>query len=177
MHDENDLYDEEDDLKSKSQVKREMLALQKLGYDIANLTATQQSKIPLDSSLRAAIEQAPKIKTNSAKKRHYQYLGKLLRNSDYEAIQSAYNDVIEQSHQVARQHHVVERWRDELVSDDEAMNNFLDAYPHTDRQNLRQLLRVIEKEKKQNLPNTSERKLFRFIRDTIDAHNENDLTQ
>ncbi|MFL0810168.1 MAG: DUF615 domain-containing protein [Agarilytica sp.] len=171
MHEDEDIFEDEyfegDEQKSKSQVKREMHALQELGTAISKLTPEQQAQIPIDGSLRDAIEQAPSIKSNSAKKRHMQFIGKLIRGADYEAIEAAYQKIVEASHQLARQHHLVEHWRDTLLSDNETVKDFMDQYPHVDRQQLRQLIRSAEKEKTNNKPPSSARKLFRLIRDTL----------
>lgn len=165
-------YYEGEEPKSKSQVKREMQALQDLGVEISKLTPEQRAKIPLEGDLKDAIEEAPKITSNSAKKRHMQFIGKLMRKADYEDIQAAYEKVMEASHQLARQHHLVEHWRDVLLNDAKAMNTFIDQFPHVDRQQLRQLIRAAEKEKQNNKPPASARKLFRLIRDTMGTEQE-----
>lgn len=53
--------EEQDDKKSKSQIKREMLELRDIGEEIINLGAAALEKIPLDPQLREAIDLARKI--------------------------------------------------------------------------------------------------------------------
>ncbi|WP_086929948.1 ribosome biogenesis factor YjgA [Agarilytica rhodophyticola] len=160
----------EEEIKSKTQVKKEMLALHELGISISKLTREQQAKIPLDDKLREMIEQAPTIKSNSAKKRHMQYIGKLMRSEDIDAVSQAYESVIQQSHQAVQQHHTIERWRDVLIAgDNRDIQRYIESFPNTDRQQLRQLIRAAQKEIQQSKPPAHARKLFRFIRDNFSS--------
>lgn len=63
---EEEFNEDEIELVSKSQLKREMTALQKLGESLIDLTAEQRAKIPLDDKLREAIEEAPRITQKAA---------------------------------------------------------------------------------------------------------------
>ncbi len=153
--------------KSKTQVKKAMLALQELGVAITKLSRAQQSRIPLGEELRRAIEQAPNIKSHSAKKRHMQYIGKLMRCAEVEKIQFAYQSVLEDAHRLTRRHHLVETWRDELLGNPQALEEFIRQFPQVDRQQLHHLIREARKEKKASRPPTQARKLFHLIRDTL----------
>ena len=83
-----DSYDDDAPLgeKSKTQVKRELHALQDLGERLAGLPAEQLDRLPLTDPLRKALAEAPKHKTHIARKRHVQYLGKLMRDQDLEVL-------------------------------------------------------------------------------------------
>lgn len=173
MHDDNDEH-EEDLAPSKTRIKKDLLALQGLGVEISKLNPEQQAKIPMDETLRRAIEQAPSITSNSAKKRHTQYMGKLLHAGDTDQIRQAYDDIMESAHRLTRQLHVVEKWRDDLLDKPEALANYFDEFPNADRQHLRQLVRATQKERADNKPPASARKLFRFIRDELAALQQGD---
>ncbi len=160
--------DGQDDIKSKTQVKKEMIALQKLGVALSNLTPAQLAKIPLDETLRESIQETVRVKSNIAGKRHMQYVGKLLRSADHEAIQTAHDAIFKASDRVVRQHHTIEKWRDNLILTPASLEKFIQQFPHTDRQQLRQLIRAAQKEASQNKPPASARKLFRLVRETID---------
>ena len=71
---------------SKSQRKRDMLAMQELGERLTRLSDTQLSKLPLSDSILDAINTMRSLKANEAKRRHLQYIGKLMRDEDCEAI-------------------------------------------------------------------------------------------
>ena len=64
--------DNEEEYKSKTQVKREMEALQDLGEKLTNLSAGQRKKVPMSDTLRAALEEADRIKQWGAKRRPLQ---------------------------------------------------------------------------------------------------------
>ena len=65
--------------KSKSQVKRELHALQELGERLTTFKADVLAKLPLTDALQKALAEAPKHKAHVARKRHIQYIGKLMR--------------------------------------------------------------------------------------------------
>lgn len=176
------MYEEDEEFfdenfKSKSQVKKEMHALQEFGVTLSELSKTQRARLPLNDELTKAIEQYTDIKSNSAKKRQMQYVGKLLRSSDYEAIQHAYDALIESTHRSARLHPVFEQWRDQLIEADEHLSEFISQFPQCDRQQLRQLIRNARKERDANLrkkdgsapSKTHFKKLFVEIRSTIES--------
>ncbi len=159
----------EEDPKSKTRLKKESLALQELGEKLTELTAAQLATIPLDEVLRKAIVDAPKITQRSGRKRHLQFIGKLMRNADGEAIQHAYDAIQEKQHTSVRRHHQMEQWRERLLSDEKALAEFIGQFPQCDRQQLRQLIRSAQKEQSQNKAPASARKLFKFIRQCFEV--------
>lgn len=74
---------------SKSQRKRDMLALQEIGLKLMTLSASQLDKLSLPDSLRESIDHGKTLKAHEAKRRHAQYIGKLMRNVDIEALKKA----------------------------------------------------------------------------------------
>ena len=128
---------------SKSQLKRDSLALQDLGKQLAALSAEHLARIPLDAQLREAIDLAHRIRNKrSALKRHFQYIGKLLRARDPEPIRAALAAIDRESQQSIQRHHRAEAWRDRILEEGNgAVDALLEAIPAADRQKLRQLLR------------------------------------
>ncbi|SFM11450.1 ribosome biogenesis factor YjgA [Halopseudomonas yangmingensis] len=162
---------EQDDEKSKSQVKRELHALQDLGKRLTELKPSQLERLPLTDKLRLALAEAHRHTARGALKRHMSYVGKLMREQDIDAIQ-AYVDLLDSSSQAhARHFHQMERWRDRLLSGNaDELEAFLDAYPGAaaDRQTLRQLIRQAEREAAESKPPAAARKLFKLIRVHVD---------
>ena len=79
------LYDENGDLiKSKSQIKREMTALQDLGKKLIDLKDSQLKKMPVSDELFVAIKESRNITQREATRRHLQFIGKLMRDQDSE---------------------------------------------------------------------------------------------
>ena len=156
---------DDEEFKSKTQLKREMEALQKLGAKLIDQKPDFLAKLDLSDELRAALKESHRIKQREAKRRHLQFIGKLMRDVDAEQIQHAI-DRQEAGTQAYIQHfHKLERWRDLLIDDDKHINDFVADYPDADRQHLRQLLRNSRKEAQQNKPPASSRKLFKYIRE------------
>lgn len=161
-HPQDELPDQEPP--SKSQRKREMIARQKLGEQLTELKPQQLAGIPMDDRLREAIAELGHIHHREGRRRHLQFIGKLMRVADHEAIAEAYEALQTQGHQQVQQHHRVEQWRDRLLSNDaQALPEFIDTYKPEDIQQLRQLVRQAQREKEQNKPPASARKLFRLL--------------
>lgn len=64
---------------SKSQRKREMLALQQMGARLMSLKPSQWLELGLSSSVMQALDESLRIKGQGARRRHERRLGKLLR--------------------------------------------------------------------------------------------------
>jgi len=161
---------QQEDEKSKSQVKREMQAFQELGRRLVELKPSQLEKLELTDKLRAALEEAHRHTARGALKRHLSFVGKLVREQpDIDAIQT-YVDRLDSSSQVHAQYfHQLERWRDRLLTGKpEEQQAFIDAYPDADRQIIRQLVRQAGKEAAENKAPTAARKLFKLIREIAD---------
>lgn len=155
-------------IKSKSQLKREMHALQSLGEELVKLSKDQFEKVILPEDLHDAVIEARNIRQHGARKRQLQYIGKLMRSIDSVPIQEQLDTLKGQSTQAAQTLHTIERWRDQLLDNgDQALEKLLAQYPQTDRQYIRQLLRNAHKEIKANKPPKSTRALFRYLREII----------
>ena len=164
--------DEEIEYISKSQMKRDMLALQALGEKLVELTPHQLEELELPEDLSTAIIQAQAIKKHGAKRRQLQYIGKLMRSVDADAIQQQLDKISGHSAEAISQHHQMEKWRDQLLENgDSAFTEFVDTYPDADRQQLRTLIRSAIHEKHQNKPPKFYRKLFQFIKQYVDNAN------
>ncbi|HEX5792854.1 MAG TPA: ribosome biogenesis factor YjgA, partial [Rheinheimera sp.] len=124
-----DTWDEEEG-KSKSQVKREMHELQKLGEELVALSAAARAKIPLDDELKDALQLADKLgNKREALRRHIQFIGRLMRTRDLEPIEQALALLRNTNQAATRQFHKVENWRDKLITDNNAVTEFIAAYP------------------------------------------------
>ena len=134
---------EEIEIASKSQLKRESHEIQNLGKRLAALSNEQLNNIPLDEPVKEAIALAHKIQNKrSALKRHYQFLGKLLRARDTEAIFAALEKLENANKGQIQRHHRAEHWRDEIIGRGiEAVEEYLTERVDADRQKLRQLWR------------------------------------
>jgi ribosome-associated protein len=154
---------DEEEYKSKSQLKREANALQELGQELIELAPAVLERIPMDDSLREAILDARSM-TKGALKRQRQLIGKLMRGNDPQPIIQAIDTRRQKAMESVRRFHQLEDLRDQLIeSGDQAMGDVLGRYPNADRQQLRQLTRQAQKEASQGKPNAS-RALFRYLK-------------
>ena len=156
-----------DERPSKSQLKREMQSLQRLGEQIIAMSDAQRARFPLSDDLLAAVEETGRIKAREARRRHMQYVGKLMRGEDLDGIQAVFDEI--ENEKLRRDHafHRLETWRDRLIDEgDDAVEAFVVEFPDVERQALRQLIRNARRERDQGKPPTNARRLFKLIRDT-----------
>ncbi len=158
---------DDEQVKSRSQIKREMDALQDLGRDLVELPDKALTKIPLSDTLIDAIKLARKIQnTRGGYRRQLQYIGKLMRGEDAAPIQAALDAIRQTGQQSAAKFHALERWRDRILNEgQDAVDQFVDEHPGADRQQLRQLMLNAQREHKQNKPPKSARALFKYLRE------------
>ncbi|MBU2112502.1 MAG: DUF615 domain-containing protein [Gammaproteobacteria bacterium] len=162
-----DTWDEEEG-KSKSQVKREMHELQKLGEELIALSAASRARVPLDDELKDALQLADKLSNKrEALRRHIQFIGRLMRSRDLEPIDQALALLRNTNQAATRQFHKVETWRDKLLAENDAVTEFIAEYPEIDVQQLRQLIRNAKKEQEKQQPPKYYRELFQLIKPQI----------
>ena len=156
---------QEEEVISKSQRKRNADAAQKLGKDILALSHDDQKSMDLPESLSDALDEARRIKKNSALKRQLQYIGKLMRTIDVEPIQEQYLKLTNHYDKDIKILHNLENWRDRLLEEgDKALEDLLKEAPNADRQHLRQLIRQSVKETKLKKPPKSSREIFKYLK-------------
>lgn len=149
---------------SKSEIKRDAEDLKQLGEKLVNLTKANLTKVPLDDSLKDAIELAQRLQ-KEARRRQLQYIGKLLRSIDAEPIREALEKIENKHNQQQAMLHKLEILRDELVAKgDVALTDLLNEHPSADRQQLRNLIRAAQKEKEQNKPSKAYREIYQILK-------------
>ncbi len=156
--------------KSKTQIKKEMGDLQKIGQRLVTLNKEQLKKIGLNEILLDAILLAQKITSHEAKRRQNQFIGKLMRNLPEQeiALILEYFDILDgKSQQQTQLLHFLENWRQKLIENEESLTEFLQEYPHTDIQTLRNLIRNARKEKELNKPPKAFREIFALLKTII----------
>lgn len=149
---------------SKSELKRDMEALQKLGEELAQLKPSVLEKMPISEDLFDAIKDAQRFK-NEARRRQLQLIGKLMRNEEEEPIQAALDKIRNKHSQNTAVLHKLEALRDRVVEEgDKAIDEVVALYPEADRQRLRQLARQAAKEKQAQKPAKAYREIFQIIK-------------
>ena len=150
---------------SKTQVKKEMTDLQKVGMDLAELSEVQIKNLLMDDKLREAILEAKRITSHEARRRQMQYVGRLMRDVDAAPIRAQLEAITGSNAQATAAHRRLEAWREKLLADDGALTDFAAAFPGSDLQALRTLIRNVRKEKIEGKPPRAYRDLFRLIKE------------
>jgi ribosome-associated protein len=158
---------------SRSQQRREALDIFKLAETLAALSDAQLARVPLADDLLAEVRRTRAVTSHIARKRQTQFLAKQLRKLDeteVEPIRKALADDRDKAHRETAALHRVETLRERLLEGgDEALSEFIAAYPSADRQRLRQLVRNALAERKTNKPPHAQREIFRELRELLDA--------
>jgi len=135
--------------KSKTQIKKEVEELQKLGVELIQLTNQQLDRLEIPDKLRTALIDARSIKSNIAARRQRQFIGALMREVDPEPLRLALLEAdigCDVESELTRD---TRKWMERLLTGDSAViEEALLTFPGLERQRLRQLLRNIGKEKK-----------------------------
>lgn len=151
---------------NKTQIKRECDHLLDMGDVILSLKLEEIDSLELPSDLEQAIHTALKIKSRSGLKRQRQYIGKLLRNIDSEAIELQLKKIQHRHDTNTAQFKRLERWRDDLIANDKkTLDEIIARFPEIDRQHMNQLIRSAHQEHKQDKAPAASRKLFKYLRE------------
>lgn len=140
------------DRPSKSQVKRDMLALTDLGRQLVDLPPDRLRKLALDERLYEAIRLAQRTTSREGLRRQVHYVGKLMRivDIDADAIRRQLDTWAHGSREEARVQHRLEALRDLLLRDDEALTELLASCEVPDVQQFRATIRAARKEARHN---------------------------
>lgn len=129
---------------SKTQQKQDSHQLQDLGTELLKLSAAQLDAISMDPKIREALREHGRMPTREAKRRHMQYLGKLLREgSDAEPLRRALDAIRAGETRLLAE---AEAWRERLLADDAALTDWIKAHPSVEIQPLRALVRNARRE-------------------------------
>jgi ribosome-associated protein len=175
--------EDEEEFLSKTRRKQNMHALQDLGASLVKLSSQQLAQLSLPEDLADAVNECRRLKKHEAIRRQMQYIGRLMRNVDPEPIQAQMDAWRGVSDAETAKLHQLERWRERLLADDEAVTEFAAAHPGIDTQALRNLIRNARKETQLGKPPRNARALFRTLREMVqggapvadDETNETDL--
>ena len=160
-----------DDLKkSRTRLKKEATALQKMGEKLVLLSDDQLNRMDLPTALLQAIQSSRAIRSHGARRRQMQYIGSLMRSVNAEPIEQALLSIDQGNLRQAKAFHRIEAWRDQLVDgNDDAFHEIMDTFADANRQRLGQLVRSARKEKQKNAPPKSARNLLRYLNELAAA--------
>lgn len=156
-----------DERPSKSQLKREMHALQTLGVDLVELPKDALKRMPMPENLADAVREARRITDHEGKRRQIQYIGRVmrtLREDEIAALRTALDTHRGVNKAETARLHWIEQTRERLLAHDDAFTAFLREHPGADAQEGRTLIRNARKEAEQGKPPRYFRELFQWIK-------------
>ena len=152
---------------SKTLRKKQSHALQSLGEQLVALTEAKLALVPLSEALRDAILQAQRTRSHEGKRRQMQYIGKLMRTADADAIAQALAFDSEHHRGTVTAMHSAERWRDGLIDASLTLTDFIDRYPAGASAPLASLVNHARREREAQKPPRHFRALYRELHQII----------
>ena len=152
---------------SKTKLKQQAHDLQALGAELVALPRSRLKDVPMPDGLRDAIDQYRKTKSFEGQRRQLQFIGKQMRFADAAPLQAAVDAFKLGSAKDTLALHEAERWRDELVANDEALTRWAADFPGSDLQRLRSLVRAARKDAAaapEQRNGRGYRELFQFVK-------------
>ncbi|MCX7099759.1 MAG: DUF615 domain-containing protein [Methylococcales bacterium] len=160
---------------NKTQLKKGLAVLFALSEELSELSLPHLKSLALPENIHKALVEVSGMPHKGARKRLLKFITGQLNKIDTDPVLEKLARMKSQSAHAVREHHVLERWRDKLIAGGTAaMTELLDEHPYADRQQLRQLLRNIQKETEANKPPKSSRLLYRYLKDLF-ALSEHDV--
>lgn len=167
-----DEFDQEYERPSKSELKRQMNDLQKLGEQLVDEPRDRVKRVPMPEELRDAILMCQSITDHGGRRRQLQFVGKMMRKLDEEEV-AVIQRTIESWKGMSKAEtaalHALERRREKLLADDKALTQLLEEHPDLDVQHLRTLIRNARKEQAENKPPKAYREIFQILKDLAKA--------
>tara|TARA_B110001454_G_C12565153_1_gene369451 strand:- start:16 stop:537 length:522 start_codon:yes stop_codon:yes gene_type:complete len=162
-----DLTPETEELKSKTEIKREMHQLQDFAQSLVEMSKHQRSLLPLSEDLKDAMIVADKIKNkHEALRRHIRHIAKILLETDLEPIHQGIDVMANKHQQATAKFDRLENLREELIEQgNDAIEALLAEFEKLDRQKLKQLVRHAAKEKKAEKLGKHYKNLFVYLKE------------
>jgi ribosome-associated protein len=153
---------------SKTRRKAESQERQDLGEQLVTLGASQFDEVvaaaALPERLVEAIQAARTITAWGGRKRQMQFIGKLMREIDTAPIERLLGAWASGRAVDAAQQHALERWRERLLDEPDALDALAAQYPGLDRPRFRSLIAKTKLERERAAPPRAYRELFRELR-------------
>ena len=167
-------FEQEYERPSKSEMKRQMTALQKLGEELVAAARDRVKRVPMPEDVRDAILECQSITNHEGRRRQMQFVGKKMRTLDEEEvalIQKTIDSWKGSSKAETAAMHALERKREKLLSNDNALTELLAENPELDVQHLRTLIRNARKEQAENKPPKAYREIFQILKEIQQKQN------
>lgn len=149
---------------SKTRLKREMAELQDLGESLVGLDPARLASLALPERLVDAIALARGITKHEARRRQMQFVGRLMREVDPAPIREALERFDEVPRAEKARFAAIERWRDRLLEEADALDAFVAEHPAADRASIAKAIAAARAERARGDSPRAFRELFRTLR-------------
>ena len=152
-----------EDRPSKTQLKADAHELQLLGEQLTEMTKAQLDQLDLPEGLRDAIDELKNVGKHEATRRQMQYIGKRMRDVDPAPIRAQIDrwEMGTRANKAAFK--ASERWRDRLIAEPAAIEEFLLEWPQVARTDLLKLTTLARKQAARGDAPAASRQVFRMI--------------
>ncbi len=161
---------------SRSQQRRDALALLALTGRLVELPAARLARLELAEEVREEIDSYRQMRAHGARKRQLAFIAKKLRQCDNDELASLRaaldGDRHQQGQETAAMHRLEALRAQLLAGDEDALSTFIATHPGVDRQHLRSLLRKARHEKERpDTPPRAYREIFQLLKG-LDANSD-----
>jgi len=159
---------------TRTQQRRDALAVLALASQLVELPPSRLAKLELPDDVRREVEITRKITAHIARKRQLAFLAKMMRRHDntaFDAVRAALGENRDRQRQETAAMHRLEALRERLLGEDGdgATSELIERHPGIDRQHLRALIRQARVEKAApNKPPRAYRELFQLLKSLQD---------
>ncbi|MEO7050057.1 MAG: ribosome biogenesis factor YjgA [Rhodanobacter sp.] len=162
--------EDEDYGPSRTQQRREALAVLTLASQLIELQPSRLAKLDLPEDVRREVDITRRMTAHGAKKRQLAFLAKVMRryeDADFASVRAELGENREKQRQETAAMHRLESMRDRLIAEDEtALPELIAEHPQVDRQHLRSLIRQARVEKDvPNKPPKAYREIFQLLKE------------
>jgi ribosome-associated protein len=149
---------------SKTRRKHEMHELQALGEALVALDARRLAELDLPERLADAVLLAKDITKHEGRRRQMQFIGRLMRDVDAAPIRARLERWAEMPRAEKARFAALERWRDRLLVEDDALDAYLAEHPQVERKPLAAHVAAARAERSKGGPPRKFRELFRYLK-------------
>lgn len=149
-----------------------MSSLQDLGVSLVGLDAARLASLDLPERLVDAITLARGITRHEARRRQLQYVGRLMRDVDPAPIRAALAAFDRVPLAEKARFAAIERWRDRLLDEADALDAFVSERPGSDRAAIAKAVSAARVERARGESTRAYRELFRALRGAFDEGSE-----
>ena len=140
-----------------------MDALQALGKALLNVGSVRRAELDLPERLVDALDAAQRITQREARRRQLQFIGRLMRDIDAVPIRTRLAQWADAPNAEKARLHALERWRERLLAEGDALDRLCAEHPGADRARLAALVDAVHAERAHRQPPRAYRELFRVL--------------